>query len=120
MNFTETLQEYFRGEKQEGIMLAIVGVGLLVGAIWVFRTQAGAFAWGLLAPLAIVGLLFGAGGTFLAVRSDRQIDELAAQYAKNPEALLAAEKPRMERVNANWRMVFETYSWREVRRTKDF
>lgn len=102
MSFTDVLQEYFRGEKQTGIMLAVVGVAVLAGASWVFRTQTGGFAWGLVVPLALVGLAFGAGGTFLALRSDRQITELAAHYDRDPAALIAAEAPRMERVNANW------------------
>jgi len=102
MSFVEILQEYFRGEKHLGIALAVVGVAALAGAFWVFRTQSGAFAWGLLVPLAIVGAAFVGGGAFLAIRSDRQITELTAQYEKDPGALLAAEVPRMERVNANW------------------
>jgi hypothetical protein len=102
MSFTEILQEYFRGERQTGCGLAVVGVGLLAGALWVFRTQTGGFAWGLLAPLAFVGLAFGGGGTFLALRSDKQITELAARYERDPATLLAEEVPRMERVNANW------------------
>lgn len=102
MSFIDVLQEYFRGEKQVGVMLAVVGVGLLVGAYWVFRTQVGGFAWGLVVPLAIVGLAFGGGGAFLASRSDRQITELAAEYERAPDELLAAEAPRMAKVNANW------------------
>jgi hypothetical protein len=102
MSFTDVLQEYFRGEKQLGIALAAAGVGLLAFAFWVFRTQTGGFMWGLLVPFVLVGLAFGGGGTFLAMRSDRQITELAARYEKDPNALLAAEGPRMERVNANW------------------
>jgi hypothetical protein len=102
MQLIEVLQEYFRGEKQVGIALAVLGVALLAAAFWVFRTQTGSFAWGLLVPLAVVGLAFGGGGAFLAARSDRQITELAAQYEKDADALFAAEVPRMAKVNANW------------------
>lgn len=102
MSFVDVLQEYFRGEKQVGVMLAVVGAAFLAGAVWVFRTQAGGFAWGLAVPLVLVGLAFGGGGTFLALRSDRQITELSARYQSEPDAFLADEVPRMERVNANW------------------
>lgn len=102
MSFVEILQEYFRGERQTGIALAVAGVGLLGGAFWVLRTQSGAFAWALLVPLALAGLAFAGGGAALAVRSDRQITELAARYEKDPGALVAEEVPRMAKVNANW------------------
>lgn len=102
MSFVEILQEYFRGEKQAGIALAVVGIGLLAGAAWVYRTQPGAFAWTLVIPLLLFGLAFGGGGAFLAVRSDRQITELAARYEQDPRALVAEEVPRMAKVNANW------------------
>lgn len=100
--FIEILQAYFRGERQTGIALVVVAVGLLGGAFWVFRTQSGGFAWSLLIPLLLAGLAFGGGGVALAARSDRQITELAARYEKEPEALVAEEAPRMAKVNANW------------------
>lgn len=102
MTFVEILQEYFRGEKQTGIALAVVGVGLVAGSLWVFRAQTGGFAWGLAVPLLLVGLAFGGGGAFLALRSDRQITELAARHEKDPAALVAEEAPRMAKVNAAW------------------
>jgi hypothetical protein len=102
MSFLEILLEYFRGEKQVGIALAVVGVALLAFAGWVLRTQAGSFAWGLAAPLVLFGLAFGGGGTYLAFRTDRQVADLTAKYERDPSSLLAVEAPRMERVNANW------------------
>lgn len=101
-SFVEVLQEYFRAEKHLGIALAVVGLAMLAGAVWVFRTQSGSFAWALSIPLAVLGMAFAGGGVFLANRSARQITELTAQFEKDPSALTAAEVPRMERVNANW------------------
>jgi hypothetical protein len=102
MTFVDILHEYFRGEKQIGVTLAVVGAGLLAGAFWVSRTQSGGFAWGLGVPFVVLGLAFGGGGTFLALRTDKQVADLGAQLQTNPEAVYAAELPRMAKVNANW------------------
>lgn len=58
MTFVDVMQEYFRGEKELGVLLVVVGVGLLAGAAWAFRTQSGGFAWGLVVPLVLVGLAY--------------------------------------------------------------
>jgi hypothetical protein len=58
----------------------------------------------------LAGLAFGGGGAFLAVRSDRQIAELAARYEQDPRALVAEEVPRMAKVNANWPRVKLTWT----------
>jgi hypothetical protein len=102
MSFIEIMQEYFRGERQVGIALAVLGAGLLAAAFWVFRTQSGAFAWWLLVPLAVMGLGFSGGGAFLAIKTEKQIAALTAQLENDPAGLVAAEVPRMTRVNANW------------------
>lgn len=102
MSIAEALQSYFRAERDLGLALAVVGLLFIAGAIWVHRTQTGAFAWGLLVPAAVVGLAFGLGGVFLAHRSHGQVTSLAEQAERAPAAFLAVEVPRMERVNANW------------------
>ncbi len=96
------LDTYFRAERDLGLALAVVGLGCAAFALWVWRTQAGGFAWGLLAPVALVGLAFLGGGGFLAQRSARQQVELAAQFQTAPAAFFAAEVPRMEKVNQIW------------------
>jgi hypothetical protein len=110
MSFVALLEEYFRAEKHLGIALAVLGVALLAAAVWVFRTQTGAFAWWLLVPLALLGIAFGGGGAFLANRSHHQITDLAAQFERAPRAFVAAEVPRMERVNANWRRAMTAWA----------
>lgn len=102
MTFIDILHEYFRGERQIGVTLAVVGVGLVAGAVWVIRTQTGSFVWGLAGPLVIVGLAFGGGGAFLAIRTDKQVAALEAQMEKDASVVYATELPRMAKVNANW------------------
>jgi len=96
------LDVYFRGERDLGLALAVAGVVLAIGCFWVWRTQAGGFAWGLLVPLILGAASLGAGGTFLAVRSANQRVDFAARLATDPKALVAAEIPRMEKVNQLW------------------
>lgn len=102
MTFLDVLHEYFRGEKQIGITLAVIGVGFVAGAVWVLRTQTGAFAWALGAPILVVGLAFGGGGAYLAIRTDKQVAELEAQLQRDASVVYARELPRMAKVNANW------------------
>src|SRR5262245_50384569 len=90
MTFIAIMQEYFRGEKQLGIAFAVLGAGLLAAAFWVFRTQSGAFASWLLVPLALMGLGFGGGGAFLAIKTERQVAELTAQFETDPAGFVAA------------------------------
>ena len=99
---TTALDLYFRAERDLGVALAIVGLGCLAGAAWVWRTQTGGFAWGLLLPLGLVGLAFAGGGGFLAQRSAAQQVDLAAQLQSAPQAYFAAEVPRMEKVMQLW------------------
>lgn len=102
MTFVDVLEAYFRGEKQLGIALAVVGFGLVAGALWVLRTQVGGFAVGLAVPLSIVGLGLGGGGVYLAIRTEHQVAALTANLDKDPRAVYSSELTRMAKVNANW------------------
>ena len=101
-SLSEALQLYFRGEKNLGVALAVYGVFLLGVAVWVWRTQDGAFATALLATLAVLGLGFAAGGTFLAVKTGPQVDTLEAGLKASPKEAVQTELARMEKVNAIW------------------
>lgn len=96
------LDVYFRGERDLGAALAVAGVVLAIGCFWVWRTQEGSFAWGLLVPLVLGAVGFGAGGVFLAMRSDKQRVDLGAQVSADPKTLVTTEIPRMEKVNQIW------------------
>ncbi|MGH9116527.1 MAG: hypothetical protein ACRD0A_01200 [Acidimicrobiales bacterium] len=102
MNLTQTLQGYFQGEKQLGIGLAVFGVLALGAAVWVWRTQAGAFALWLLVPLVLIGAGLGIAGTVLATKSQSTIVTFTAQLQTEPDKLIAAETERMAKVNASW------------------
>lgn len=102
MELLETMQTYFRGERHVAFFLVGLGVALAAFAAWVWRTQSGPFAWWLLTPLALVGIGAAIGGTVFALKTERQVAELTSQLESDREATVAAERARMEKVNANW------------------
>jgi hypothetical protein len=102
MNLEKVLQQYFQGEMQLGIGLALLSAALCAAAFWVWRTQTGAFMWCLFVPLLLIGLGFGGGGTALAIKTRTQVAALQDQLKTEPVALISGESKRMERVNANW------------------
>jgi hypothetical protein len=102
MNLYEAMAIYFRGERNLGFGLVALGAVLLGVALWVWRTQAGPFAWALIVPLALVGVGVGIGGVAFAHKSEVQLATLTAALEAHPAALVAAETARMEKVNANW------------------
>ncbi len=99
---TDALHEYFRGEKNLGVALAVYGASLIAVAVWVSRTQDGAFATALLVALAVLGLGFGGGGAFLAVKTGSQVEKLEADLKVGEKPALDVELARMAKVNANW------------------
>lgn len=102
MELGAAMTTYFQGEERLGIALAVVGVALGAGALWVWRTQSGPFAAWLAVPAVVLALGFTGGGVYLAVRTQKQVAELTAQLEADRPALVAAESARMAKVNANW------------------
>lgn len=102
MDLLEIAHTYFRGERSAGIVLGVAGVALCAFSVWIWRTQSGGFAWGLLVPLALVGLVGLAGGPLFVWKTARQVGELDAAYRADAEGTIASERTRMARVDANW------------------
>jgi asparagine N-glycosylation enzyme membrane subunit Stt3 len=103
MELIDVLHEYFRGEKNTGLLLVPIGALILSAAVVLWRTETGGFMWGLVAPLILLGLFATAVGTGLAIRTDTQVAELERQHREDPTAMVAAERTRMAAVNANWK-----------------
>jgi hypothetical protein len=95
----EALPTYFNAERVTGIVVAIYGIALLGAAAYLHRTHTGPFMWGIVVPLAVLGLGALVGGGVLAWKTGPQLEALLALA---PADLLAQELPRMHRVNANW------------------
>lgn len=102
MDFVDVMHTYFRGEKFLGVVLVPVGLVALGFAIHLWRAHSGGFMWAMMVPLVLAGVGFAAGGTFLAVKTGKQVADLEQQYREAPAEMLAQERKRMDKVNANW------------------
>jgi len=101
-DFLEVMNAYFRGERMLAWAMLGLGLGMLAFAFFVYRTQTGGFMWGLVAPLAIVGIMASTVGPFFAFHNARIAEEIAGRYANDPAELATTEGERMTRVNQNW------------------
>ena len=110
MSFPELMHSYFRGEKLEALLF-ILPIGLLmVGAgAALLKAQRDGFSWGVAIPTLVFGLIFLSTGAYVGGRTEGQVAVLDQQYAESPQALAAAELPRMRRVNHNFRLTLVVF-----------
>ncbi len=103
----ELMHDYFRGERLEALAFILpAGVALVaVGAV-MLRGERDAFAWSLAVPAILFGLALIGTGLGVGLRTPAQVAELVQGLASDPAQMLAAELPRMARVNANFRLMF--------------
>lgn len=90
----QAIETYFHGEKYGGLVLAAVGVVMLVTALELRAFAITAGVWGVLQLAIGVGLFF---------KTDAQVAALVAQA---PSAMLQTERPRMEKVQRNFEVVW--------------
>jgi hypothetical protein len=102
MTLVDALRSYFQGERALGMFLVVAGLVVLGALYGVWRTQPAPFALGLGVPLVLFALAATAGGAVLERRSADQIARFTIEARERPAELVAAEKSRMARVNANW------------------
>lgn len=93
----EALTTYFAGEKNAGLVLALIGALMLVAAIVFFpsRLELRSFA----ITLGVWSLLELGIGVGLFVKTGPQVEKLQAM---EPAALVASERPRMEKVQRSF------------------
>lgn len=103
----ESLTTYFDGEKNAGLVLAALGVIALASAAMMFPERLGLRALG--ATLAVFALLELAIGLGLYFKTGPQVERLNAQLTADPKAFVEAEKPRMEAVQRNFRVLELTW-----------
>ena len=103
----EALTSYFGGEKNAGLVLAVIGALMLVAAILFLpsKYELRAFAitsgvWGLLELGIGAGLFLKTGG---------QVAALQTQLAADRTTMIASERPRMEKVQRNF--IFLEAAW---------
>lgn len=103
----DVILEYFAGERNAGLLVALIGALALVAAIVLFQPR-----WEL-RPLAIalgaLGLLELTVGLGLVLRTGPQVEQLLALLGSDPARLHADESTRMTRVQANFTIL--QYAW---------
>lgn len=111
MDFQELMQAYFRGERIEALYYILPAGLLLIGlAATALASDRGGFGWGLAVPLALFGVVAIGTGLGVGLRTPAQVAQLSQAYQQDPAAMLAAEIPRMHKVNANWPVYIITWT----------
>jgi hypothetical protein len=98
---------YFAGERQAGMLAALIGALALTAAVVLFQPR-----WelrSLAVTLGLLGLLELTVGIGLVVRTGPQVSQLLGQLGADTVAFYAGESERMARVQRNF-LVLE-YAW---------
>jgi hypothetical protein len=107
MSFLEIMHTYFRGEKLEALWFILpVGILLLTFGAVTLKAERGGFAWGVAIPCILFGLIFMGTGIGAGTRTKGHIAKLEQTFQKSPAATVQKELPRMEKVNANFKLTF--------------
>jgi hypothetical protein len=104
LRLEQSLRDYYRGEKHEGIWFA--GVGLVaagLGGVLVSRDND--FARGMSYPLFAVSLIEVLAGAIIYFRTDRQVRGLVEELRVRPAALHDKEVRHIRRVNFQFRLL---------------
>jgi hypothetical protein len=96
----QVLADYFAAEKLERWFFLGVGLAASAASAWLWSTGSGFKGMGI--PLVLVGLIQVVVGASVGFRTDAQVAGLTAQLERDPAGLAAAERPRMEKVMANF------------------
>lgn len=107
MSFIDVMHAYFRGEKIEAIFfIATTGLALVIFGITALKAERGGYAWGVGIPSILFGLVLIGVGAGVGLRTDQQVAEIEHSFHQSPSALVNQELPRMEKVNANFRVTY--------------
>jgi hypothetical protein len=94
---------YFQGEKIEALVFILpIGLLSLVFSAWLFTDGPTGFARGVAIPFLLVGLLMTTVGGVVGYRTPQQVSQLQQGLQTDPQAALANESQRMQKVNAAW------------------
>ena len=99
----EQMLRYFDGERTGSVLfLVIAAVAILVSVHLLANESDYRFV---AAPLLVIAALQLVTGASVFLRTPKQVTRLAVQLDDQPEAFRAAELPRMERVERNFRIL---------------
>lgn len=95
------IDRYFQGEKIEALGFILpVGLLSLVFSAWLLTDGPSGFARGVAVPFLLMGLLMTTVGGVVGYRTPGQVVQLQQGLQTDPQAALAVESQRMQKVNA--------------------
>lgn len=104
--FKEQLAAYFRGERNDAIIAAIIGLFILTGCLLMWRSlNTNLFLKGFFYPLAFLGVFTFSAGVFNSFNNTSRMKAMAEAYEKTPKKLVEKEFNRFEGkygVNSWW------------------
>ncbi len=104
------IEKYFLAEKQESLILLVLGiVAIIVALVAIFAIKTSIWK-GVAIPLIVLGMIQAAVGYVIYNRSDEQRVSNVYAVDMNPDKLIKEEIPRMQKVAKN----FTIYKWAEV------
>jgi hypothetical protein len=105
-DFSEMLLDYYKGERAEAVLLAVLGVFLWVACWLVWRHMpTNAMLKGLFYPLVLLALTGLLAGAFNAWNNHQRLQKMSRAYQEDPQAFVGQEVARFEGkggVNAWW------------------
>lgn len=100
MDFTETIIEYYQGERNEASYLFIFGLILLVNSIIIwFNLNSNVMLKGLFYPILLLTMLSILAGGYNVWNNQRRIDKLPIEYKKDNQVFLKKEVERFTAPN---------------------
>lgn len=96
MELIEHTIAWCRGEIFEGAFAAAFGLVVVIVAVLFWSLGTTPYSKALLIPMSVVGLLYVAAGTGLAIVNKNRIVQYQAEYERSPTDFLKAEKERAE------------------------
>ncbi len=104
------IEKYFLAEKQESLVLIVVGtIAILLAIAFFFFLKTGLYK-GAAVPLLIIGLIQLAIGIRVHTNSDKNRIQNVYAYDMNPDQLKNQELPRMKQV----KQLFVLFNWLDM------
>lgn len=103
LELLKAMDLYFLGEKIEALVFILpMGLLSLVVGAWLLADGPNGFTRGVAIPFLLMGLLMTTVGGVVGYRTPGQVTVLQQGLQTDPQAALAVEAQRMQKVNAAW------------------
>jgi peptidoglycan/LPS O-acetylase OafA/YrhL len=102
MTLLQEMQLYFRGERNLGLTLLIVGLLAIAVAFYLWKVYKEPLGLGLMMPVALLAIIGMLAAPLLVKTSLKRSKQFSSMIEKDKVGFLKEETERMKKVNANW------------------